>query len=376
MGSRRIPEQKNTRMNRSNELSFNMRKTEEERNRPGLGRRSFIKRLATGSALFVPLGIGLADSGKSNDIGKRLLGSISQSDAAILRFLAAAEIIETDAWLQYNEFANLDGPYREALEAIDDEMPEYVEQNTTDEFSHQAFLNAFLLKMRRAPVSLEGFRILPSSPAAPNQTTRLTNLMNLNVDTSWYLRYRSDVNPDFGGTFGQVVDIVNRPAIPAQAQNLYSEAQIQAIANTAAFHFAMIEQAGSSLYAALSLEARSLLTLRILASIGGSEVVHFSIWHDAVGNAPAVDSGDGLVFPDLEASEDTDPALVMPKPCQFISEDLPLCSIVRPTSLPLAGATAAIQFLTATGLFEGQSAEFFNFMMDLAHDADHASGRR
>ena len=241
-----------------------------------------------------------------------------------------------------------------------------------DEFSHQDFLNAFLVKMRKNPVDLERFRTLSSSPAAPVQAPRLTNLMHLNVDTSWYLKYRSSGNPDFGDTFEQVVDIVDRPAVPVQDQSLYTEAQIQAIANTAAFHFPMIEQGGASLYDALSLNCTSLLALRIVASIGGAEVAHFAIWHDAVGNIPAVDSGNGLVFPDLEASEETDPALVMPKPCKFISADLPLCSVIRPTSPRIAGARAAVQFLTDTGLFVGQSAEFFDFISGLAAEADKA----
>ncbi len=299
-------------------------------------------------------------------------GSITEGDADILRFLAAAEILETDLWQQYTEFANADSPYKDALEAIDDEMPSYIEQNTADEFSHQDFLNAFLVKMNKQPVNLERFRTLPSSPVAPVQSERLTNLMHLNVDTSWYLRYRSEGNPDFGDTFGQVVNIVDRPGIPVQDQSLYTDDQIQAIANTAAFHFAMIEQGGASLYDALSLKCRALLALRIVTSIEGSEVAHFEIWHDQVGNAPPVDSGDGLVFPDLNANEATATELVMPKPCTFISRDLPLCSIIRPTSIPLAGASAAAQFLTDTGLFNGQSQAFSRTLFRLARQADQA----
>jgi hypothetical protein len=197
--------------------------------------------------------------------------------------------------------------------------------------------------------------------------------MHLNVDTSWYLRYRSSGNPDFGDTFGQVVDIVNRPAIPVQTQSAYSANQIQAIANTAAFHFAMIEQGGSSLYDALSLKCSSLLTLRIVTSIEGSEVAHFEIWNDKAGDAPPVDSGDGLVFPDLNLDPATATNLVMPRPCKFISEDLPLCSIIRPTSIGLAGATAAARFLTDTGLFVGQSDQFFKVLFGLAAKADQAA---
>ena len=333
-----------------------------------VGRRLFMKSLAMGGASLVPVGVSFADHGDRRN--ERM--SISEGDAAILRFLAAAEILETDLWQQYTEFANLDGPFADALETIDDNMPTYVTQNTADEFSHQDFLNAFLVKMHKQPVNLEPFRTLPSSPVAPVQTGRLTNLTHLNVDTSWFLRYRSAGNPDFGDSFGQAVNIVDRPAIPAQNQGLYTANQIQAIANTAAFHFAMIEQGGSSLYDALSLKCSSLLALRIVTSIGGTEVAHFEIWNDKAGDAPPVDSGDGLVFPDLNLNPDTTTSLVMPRPCKFISADLPLCSIIRPTSISLAGATAAAHFLTDTGLFHGQSDAFFNALLGLAQEADRA----
>jgi len=326
---------------------------------------------AVGAASLLPFKTALAQPGSK----AQQLSGITDSDAAILRFLAAAEILETDLWQQYTEFADVDSPYTDALKGIDDDMPPYIEQNTADEFSHQNFLNAFLVKMHKQPINLEPFRTLPSSPVAPVQTPRLTNLMHLNVDTSWYVRYRSSGNPDFGDTFGQAVDIVNRPGIPVQNQALYTSDQIQAIANTAAFHFAMIEQGGSSLYDALSLKCSSLLALRIVTSIEGSEVAHFEIWNDKAGDAPPVDSGDGLVFPDLNQNPATTTNLVMPRPCKFISEDLPLCSVIRPTSTALAGATAAVQFLTATGLFDGQSDAFFQTLVNLAAAADRAVRR-
>jgi hypothetical protein len=334
-----------------------------------------MRTLAFGGASVLPLSAALnspADQPQNRRHGPPAKSSITEGDADILRFLAAAEILETDLWQQYTDFANLAGPFMDALDNIDGDMPAYVTQNTNDEFSHQDFLNAFLVKMRQRPVNLEPFRTLPSSPVAPVQAPRLTNLMHLNVDTSWYLRYRSSGNPDFGDTFGQVVNIVDRPAIPVQTQSSYTNDQIQAIANTAAFHFAMIEQGGSSLYDALSLKCSNLVTLRIVTSIEGTEVAHFEIWNDKAGDAPPVDSGDGLVFPDLNANPATATNLVMPRPCKFISEDLPLCSVIRPTSIPLAGATAAAHFLTNTGLFVGQSDAFFEALFNLAAKADRA----
>ena len=101
-------------------------------------------------------------------------------------------------------------------------------------------------------------------------------------------------------------------------------------------------------------------------------MAHFEIWHDKAGDAPPVDSGDGLVFPDLNENPETATNLVMPRPCKFISTDLPLCSIIRPTSIPLAGAAAAAHFLTDTGLFHGQSNEFFEVLFTLAEQADRA----
>jgi hypothetical protein len=339
--------------------------------RAAMKRRFFMQSLALGGASLLPVSAAFADKGGKDD-RKPGPGSISNSDADILRFLAAAEILETDLWQQYTEFVGVDSPYTDALENIDDDMPPYIDQNTADEFSHQDFLNAFLVKMHKQPVNLEAFRTLPSSPVAPVQNPRLTNLTHLNVDTSWYVRYRSSGNPDFGDTFGQAVNITDRPAIPVKDQSLYTTNQMQAIANTAAFHFAMIEQGGSSLYDALSLKCSSLLALRIVTSIEGSEVAHFEIWNDKAGDAPPVDSGDGLVFPDLNANPATQTNLVMPRPCKFISEDLPLCSVIRPTSIQQAGAMAAAQFLTATGLFEGQSDAFFHTLFGLAAAADRA----
>jgi hypothetical protein len=197
--------------------------------------------------------------------------------------------------------------------------------------------------------------------------------MHLNVDTSWYLRYRSTGNPDFGDTFPQVVNIMNRPGIPLHDN--YTANQIQAIANTGAFHFAMLEQGGSSLYDVMAGKATSLETLRILTSIGGTEVAHFAIWHDKAGDAPPVDSGDGLVFPDLNQNPATATNLVMPRPCKFISTSLPLCSIIRPTSVAKAGATAIAHIVANSQMLLGQSQAFIDAVLQLAAEADDAMRR-
>lgn len=303
--------------------------------------------------------------------------ALAADDIAILRFLAAAEIIETDLWQQYTELATGNEAYAGALEVLDEDMPQYIIDNTDDEHSHAGFLNAYLQSKGAPPVNLDPFRTLPSSQASgAAQVGRLTNLMNLTVDTSWWIRYRTHGNPDFGDTFPQFINIKNFPAIPPQDLPVGSN-KIQAIANTAAFHFATIEQGGSSLYASFVPRATRLDTLRILSSIGGTEVFHFAIWHDKAGNAPAV-SVPGVTFPDI-ASFDGDSRrqknLIMPEPCKFLQASLPDCSVIRPISPAQAGAMAAASALTKSGLFKGQTQGFFDALHALASAADNATRR-
>jgi hypothetical protein len=158
------------------------------------------------------------------------------------------------------------------------------------------------------------------------------------------------------------------------------QTRMQAIANTAGFHFAYIEQGGSSLYSIMALKATSLEVLRIIVSIGGVETNHFSLWHDKAGNAVAqplagvTDPETGVTFPDLNAKggELNQTNLILPEPCRFLDSRLPACSIVRPTLDRLGGAVATIESFTADGLFEGQSREFFNAVHKLAREADAA----
>jgi hypothetical protein len=272
-------------------------------------------------------------------------------------------------------------------------MPQYIADNTDDELSHASFLNAYLKSKGAPPVSLDEFRTLPSSKATgAKQLGRLTNLLSLNVDTSWYTRYRSGLNPDFGATFPQAVTIRNEPAIPVSDEDTppgqpqpnppvaAKQRRMQAIANTAGFHFAYIEQGGASLYSTMSLKVSSLEALRIVVSIGGVEVNHFAVWHDKAGNAVSeplsgvVDPTTGLRFPDLNkhGGEATQTNLIFPEPTQFLRDDLPVCSVIRPTLDEFAGAVATIESFTADKLFEGQSAKFFRTIMRLAREADAA----
>jgi hypothetical protein len=317
---------------------------------------------------------------------------LTRGDEAILRFLAAAEILETDLWQQYNELGGIqdsevpggtgNSAYTDALSQLDSDMAQYIHDNTDDEFTHFTFLNAYLEARGGRPVSLERFRTLPSSTATgAQQIKRLTNLMQLTVDTTWWTRYRSSSkNPDFGDTFAPAVPglmMGQFPAIPRSDADLTPTDHLQAIANTAGFHFATIEQGGTSLYPQLAQRVSDLEVLRVLLSIGPTETMHFQTWSDKAGNAkaPLTDPTNGLMFPDLNSppfgGEDFQTNLIMPEPTIFLSRKFPRVSIIRPTATEGA-AMGALQFLTADGLFRGQSAGFFRFMQQLAREADAA----
>src|SRR5437867_5726062 len=319
-------------------------------------------------------------------------GRLTKGDAAILRFLAAAEILETDFWVQYNKLGGIqdsevpggsgNAAYTAALAVLDEDMAQYIHDNTEDEFTHQNFINAYLASKGADTVNLEQFRTLPGSTATGSSgKLRLTNLMQLTLDTSWWTRYRSRTkNPDLGDTFPQAIPTLavgQHTAIPRTDADLNDPNVLQAIANTAAFHFPTIEQGGNSLYPSLAQRVTSVEVLRILISIGPTETMHFQTWSDKAGNAPqltAVDpvTGVSVTFPDLDnVGEDLQKSLIMPEPCPFLSRNLPPCSIIRPTKTK-GVAMGALKFLTDMGLFIGQSPSFFALMKRLAQAADAA----
>jgi hypothetical protein len=360
-----------------------------------LDRRSFLKTgaVAAGAAA---LGSGLLTEAPSAFGQQQNNGKISKGDAAILRFLAAAEILESDLWVQYNELGGVQdnelpelggggsAPYVAALEKLDSDMPQYIHDNTEDELSHFEFINAYLKSKGAEAVNLDEFRTLPSSKATgAKQIGRLTNLMQLTVDTSWWTRYRSRTkNPDLdpGFEFPQAVPSLSKgkfPAIPTSDDDLTPSDHIQAIANTAGFHFAFIEQGGTSLYPSLAQRVSNAEVLRILLSIGPTETAHFQTWQDKAGNAPPLTdpTNSALVFPDLNSppfgGEDFQTNLIMPEPVPFLNRKFPVCSIIRPTQTQGA-AMGAAKALTLDGLFIGQSPQFFTMIRDLAADADRA----
>ena len=359
-------------------------------------RRSFLRKgLAVGGAGAIGAGL-LANGLSLPAFAEESSSSLNQGDVAILRFLAAAEILETDLWQQYNELGGIQDsevpggsgsvPYIAKLQVLDGDMSQYIHDNTEDEISHMTFLNAYLASKGADIVNLDRFRTLPSSQATGAQHIgRLTNLMQLTVDTSYWTRYRSRTqNPDFGDTFPPAIPGLMKgqfPAIPRNDADLAPDAHIQAIASTAGFHFGYIEQGGSSLYPTLAQGVTNLEVLRILLSIGPTETAHFQTWHDKAGNAPALtDPTNGLVFPDLNAApfggQTFQTNLIMPEPTVFLSRKFPPVSIIRPTQIAgSGGAVATIKSFTADGLFIGQPPEFFALLHDLAVQADAARRR-
>ncbi len=377
-------------------------------------RRSFLKTLGAAGAVLTSGALSATASRAQEE--KEENGGLSRGDAALLRFAAAAEIIESDIWLQYAELGGAQGAelpalaaklipnypptptggnpaYINALQQLDTDMPQYISDNTEDELSHEVFLNTYLAFKGSQGVNLDKFRTLPSSQAtgANKKFGRLTNLTRLSVDTSWWTRYRSrDKNPDLGDTF--------LPAIPTLMQGKHTAIPrtdgdatadkgnfIQAVANTAGFHFAWIEQGGTSLYAQLAQRATHVETLRVLLSIGGTEICHFQTWHDKAGNAVILANvidpvtNVSVMFPDLNSAspppplvlEDLQTNLILPEPTAFLSRQFPPCSIIRPTETRGAAMAAAKAFID-DGLFDGQSGEFFELLQDLASDADAA----
>jgi hypothetical protein len=379
---------------------MNMKKVVVNNMKSSVDRRSFLKGglLAGGAAV----GAGLLANGTlaRAQASTQESGALNAGDIAILRFLAAAELIESDLWTQYAELGGIGtnppvevapttlNPYQVALSNLDSDGPQYISSNTLDEVSHATFLNGYLESKGAEPVNFDEFQTLPGSTATGSTgIQRLTNLMNLDVDTSWFVRYRSATNPDLGATFPQAINLNGVTAIPrsdadfngAHNPNFPGNDHIQAIANVAAFHFGYIEQGGSSLYAAMSQKVTHPEVLEITLGIGGDEIAHFLEWVDFAGNgvqapvAPFKDTISGLKFPNFfnPLNPLIQPSLIFPVPTEF-RPNLPHVSIIRPLTDKFGGAVATIKSFTADGLFVGQSQKFLSLLQTLAAEADAA----
>jgi hypothetical protein len=379
-------------------------------------RRSFLRNVGLGAVALAP-GAALL-SGARKTLAQN--GSLTEGDAAILRFLAAAEILESDLWEQYWELGGVpfgehvdiprgesppsfnggNAAYIAALQILDGDMPEYITDNTDDEFSHQAFIRAFLVSKGASTADIDllagpTFRTIPGSTATGSSgKKRLTNLTQLTIDTSFWGRYRDDDNnPDLnaGVKFAEAVPTLNKgrhTAIPRTDADASNANLINAIAFTAGFHFAFIEQGGTSLYPSLAQRVTDPEVLRIVLSIGPTETMHFQTWQDKAGNANTNPNGppgnppftvhdpinnSTVTFFDLHFGqpETLQANLIMPEPCPFLSRSFPKCSIIRPTETKGA-AMGAAKALTADGLFIGQSQAFFDLINRLAEEADEA----
>jgi Ferritin-like domain len=386
-------------------------------------RRSFLKKGALGAAAMsaglLAKGSLVFGQGREDDDH----APITKGDIAVLTFLSALEQVEADLWIQYAELGGatnqglspidleLNGQkiktglapnYITGLMQLDGDMPQYIADNTDDEISHHRFLNNYLASKGAKTVDLSKFATLPPSQVTGvPQNGRLTNLKQLTVDTSWWTRYRSaTMNPDFAGTFENAVPDLAKgphPAIPLNDGDLELDKSgnisnhLQAIANTAGFHFAFIEQGGSSLYPTLAQKVTNLEVLRVLLSIGPSETMHFQTWQDKAGNAPHVTDGD-LSFPDLnkgvdpnngstgaDVADEFQTNLIMPEPTFFLHQKLGAVAIVRPTSTAQGGAVASLVSFVDDGLFldpaTNRNTGIVDVLMGLAEEADEARRR-
>src|SRR5215468_7610833 len=249
----------------SRSLEDNLEKRNKARKR-FISRRSFLnKTIALGAGT---MGAGLLASIRTAEAS----GGLTPGDAALLRFPAALEILEADFWIQYNELGGIQDPevpggtgsplYTADLAMLDEDMDQYIHDNTDDEITHHQFLNAYLVSHGAAPANLDPFRTLMGSTATGVNPDlighRLTNLTQLTVDTSWWTRYRDDKhNPDLdpNHVFPQAIPTLAKnqhTAIPRTDADTSDPKFLQAIANTAGFHFATIEQGGTSLYPAMA----------------------------------------------------------------------------------------------------------------------------
>jgi hypothetical protein len=323
-----------------------------------------------------------------NRAGDRL----TKGDIAILRFLAAVELIESDLWQQYEELGGVtEGPqnnYQLALQFLYADGSQYISSGAMDESSHAALLNSHLESQGVAPADLNEYRTLRGSSAAGVLNMgRLTNLMHLNFDTSWFTQYRRANSPESQDHSPLAACLVNMPAIPRTEADFDEPAHTQIIANTAVFHLAFIENACSSLYASVSRKVKRPDVLKVTLGIGSQEIAHFLEWVDfaskAVDGMPfRLDAGQvPLMDQAPHASKHFDfisgepllqPALLLAVRCEFIRKGPPLYSVYRPIDDRFGGAVATIHSFTESGLFAGQSKNFLRSLMTLAEEADAA----
>ena len=235
-----------------------------------INRRSFVKNGLTAAGVgLLATALRMADEAED-----RKDGHITRGDAAMLRFAAAAEIIETDFWVQYNELGGIpdsevpggsgNPAFTAALAMLDSDMAQYVHDNTDDEFTHQNFLNAYLASKGAETVSLEPFRTLPGQHCDRFQR-KTTNHKSDAAHAGYQLVDALPQQPIIltsirHFTFPQAIPTLavgEHTAIPRTDDDTKDPNFLQAIANTAGFHFPTIEQGGNSLYPSMAQRATS-----------------------------------------------------------------------------------------------------------------------
>ncbi len=319
-------------------------------------------------------------------------GALTKRDVAILRFFAAIELIESDLWQQYDELGGVtvgpQNPYQLALQFLDGDGSTYITSNTLDEISHSTYLNAYLESEGADPVDFDRFRTLRGSWSAMAQKIgHLTNLKHLDIDTTWYARYRQVEDSGVQCSSLKTIRMVNRQAIPRSDADFEGPSHVQAIANTAAFHFGYIEYLVSSLYATFSHKLKRAKILKVAPGIGGSEIAHFLEWVDFAGNAVqwAPFQSDNLPSPmdgyDPQLTTNANVAapferagLNFPIPPDVTSEFLTDCAALLPLETRFGGAVNTINNFSQNGLFVGQSPEFLGTLSQMAEEADSALG--
>jgi hypothetical protein len=317
-------------------------------------------------------------------------GALTKRDVAILRFFSAIELIESDLWQQYDELGGVtegsQNPYQLALQFLDGDGSQYVTSNTLEEISHSTYLNAYLDTEGVDPVDFDRFRTLRGSWSTIAQKVgRLTNLKHLDIDTTWYARYRQAEDPGFKSSSLKAMRIVNRQAIPRSDADFEGPSHVQAIANTAAFHFGYIEYLVSSLYATFSHKMRRAKVLKVALGIGGNEISHFLSWVDFAGSAVQWPPFQSVNLPspldgfDLSLTTNAEvvdhlecSGLNFPIPPDVTSEFLNDCAALIPLETCFGGAVNTINHFSQNGLFVGQSPEFLRTLLQMAEEADNA----
>jgi hypothetical protein len=309
-------------------------------------------------------------------------GELTKNDIAILRFLSALELIESDVWQQYEELGGVklgsQDPYRLALQSLDDNLSHFITSCALDEISHTTYLTLYLESEGVDPVNLDRYRTLRGSRAAGALNFgQLTNLQHLNLDlgvwaapssgeSRWKDRY---LTPDADR-------IIGLQSIPSTDADLEEPSEVRVIAKTALLHFGYLENLVSKLYVSLSQRIRRVKILEVTFGIGGNEIAHY---HASLDLARNVIQGSQFLMDDSERSTAGRPVASSP---YFLERERPTRSlhgaagpdesVRRPAGSDLSLAAETIARLAEGGLFIGQSPTFTHTLFQMAHEADRA----